>query len=37
MIEPELPNDPIESEEITAVFSKATLVIAWLELQNVGV
>jgi len=37
VIEPELPNDPIESEEITAVFSKATLVIAWLELQNVGV
>ena len=34
VILPELPTDPIESVEIEAVFSKATRVIAWRELQN---
>ena len=34
VILPELPTDPIESVEIEAVFSKATQVIAWRELQN---
>jgi len=34
VIQPELPTDPIELVEIEAVFSKATQVIAWRELQN---
>ena len=34
VIQPELPTDPIELVEIEAVFSKATQVIAWLELQD---
>ena len=34
VIEPELPTDPIVSVEIEAVFSKATQVIAWRELQE---
>jgi len=34
VIPPDLPTDPIESVEIEAVFSKATQVIAWRELQN---
>jgi len=34
VIQPELPTDSIEMVEIEAVFSKATKVIAWRELQN---
>ena len=34
MIEPDLPTDPVVSVEIEAVFSKATQVIAWRELQD---
>jgi hypothetical protein len=34
VIEPDLPTDPVVSVEIEAVFSKATLVIAWRELQD---
>jgi tryptophan-rich hypothetical protein len=34
VIEPDLPTDPIERVEIEAVFSKATQVIAWRELQD---
>ena len=34
VIQPEQPTDPIESVEIEAVFSKATQIIAWRELQN---
>ena len=34
VIEPELPTDPVVSVEIEAVFSKATQVIAWRELQD---
>jgi tryptophan-rich hypothetical protein len=34
VIEPDLPTDPIESVEIEAVFSKATQMIAWRELQD---
>ena len=34
VVQPELPMDPIESVEIEAVFSKATRVIAWRELQD---
>eukprot|EP01032_Pedospumella_encystans_P019800 gene19800-22508_t len=34
VIQPELPTDPIELVEIEAVFSKATQVIAWRELQD---
>ena len=37
VIQPELPNDPIESVEIEAVLSKATQIIAWRELQDDGV
>ena len=33
-IQPEQPADPIESVEIEAVFSKATQVIAWRQLQD---
>jgi tryptophan-rich hypothetical protein len=34
VIQPELPTDPIVSVEIEAVFSKATRIIAWRELQD---
>jgi len=34
VIQPELPADPIVSVEIESVFSKATQVIAWRELQD---
>jgi tryptophan-rich hypothetical protein len=34
VIQAELPTDPIERVEIEAVFSKATLVIAWRDLQD---
>ena len=34
VIEPELPTYPVVSVEIDAVFSKATPVIAWRELQD---
>ena len=34
VIKPEQLNDPIVSVEIEAVFSKATQVIAWRELQD---
>ena len=34
VIEPDLPTDPVVSVEIEAVFSKATQVIAWRELQD---
>jgi hypothetical protein len=34
VIQPDLPTDPVVSVEIEAVFSKATQVIAWLELQD---
>ena len=37
VIQPDLPTDPVVSVEIEAVFSKATQVIAWRELQNDGV
>jgi tryptophan-rich hypothetical protein len=34
VIKPELPTDPIEQVEIEAVFSKATQLIDWRELQD---
>ena len=34
ILQPALPTDPIVSVEIEAVFSKATQVIAWRELQD---
>ena len=34
VIQPELASDPIEQVEIEAVFSKATQVIAWRDLQD---
>jgi tryptophan-rich hypothetical protein len=34
VIQPDLTTDPIVSVEIEAVFSKATQVIAWRELQD---
>ena len=34
VVEPELITDPVVSVEIEAVFSKATQVIAWRELQD---
>jgi tryptophan-rich hypothetical protein len=37
VVQPALPDDPIELVEIESVFSKATHVIAWRELQNEGV
>jgi tryptophan-rich hypothetical protein len=37
VIQPDLPTDPIELVEIESVFSKATQIIAWRELQNEGV
>jgi hypothetical protein len=37
VIQPEEPTHPIELVEIEAVFSKATKVIAWRELQDASV
>lgn len=37
VIEPALPTDPIECVEIEAVFSKATQIIQWRELQDAAV
>ena len=37
VIQPDLPTDPVVSVEIEAVFSKATQVIAWRELQDKSV
>ena len=37
VIQPELPTQPIELVEIESVFSKATQVIAWRDLQDDGV
>ena len=37
VIQPDIATDPIESVEIEAVFSKATQVIPWRELQDDGV
>jgi tryptophan-rich hypothetical protein len=37
VIQPEQLTDPIEDVEIEAVFSKATQIIAWRELQNESV
>ena len=37
VIEPDLPTDPIELVEIEAVFSKATQIMPWRELQDAGV
>jgi tryptophan-rich hypothetical protein len=34
VIQPALPADPIELVEIEAVFSKATQILAWRELQD---
>ncbi len=34
VIQPEQPGDPIELVEIESVFSKATQVIAWRDLQD---
>jgi tryptophan-rich hypothetical protein len=34
VIKPELPNEPVEFVEIESVFSKASQVIPWRELQN---
>ncbi len=34
VIQPDLPTDPIESVEIEAVFSKASQIITWRELQD---
>jgi tryptophan-rich hypothetical protein len=34
VIQPELPTDPIETVEIEAVFSNATQVISWRDLQD---
>jgi tryptophan-rich hypothetical protein len=34
VIKPEEPSDPIELIEIEAVFSKATQIISWRELQD---
>jgi tryptophan-rich hypothetical protein len=37
VIKPELPTEPIELVEIESVFSQATQVIPWRDLQNDGV
>ncbi len=37
VIQPEPPTDPIELVEIEAVFSKATQIISWRELQDATV
>ena len=34
VIQPELPTDPIDWVEIESVFSQATQLIAWRDLQN---
>ena len=34
MIQPEVETDPVEFVEIESVFSKATQIIQWRELQN---
>ena len=34
VIQPDMPTDPVVSVEIEAVFSKATQVIAWRDLQD---
>jgi tryptophan-rich hypothetical protein len=34
VIQPDLPTDPVVSVEIEAVFSKATQVISWRDLQD---
>ena len=34
VIQPDLPTDPIEFVEIEAVFSKATQIMPWRELQD---
>ena len=37
VIKPEMPTDPIELVEIESVFSKATQVIAWRDLQDADI
>ena len=37
VIKPKLPDGPVELVEVEAVFSKATQVIAWRDLQNADV
>ncbi|MDM7943985.1 MAG: TIGR02450 family Trp-rich protein [Hydrogenophaga sp.] len=37
VIQPDLPTDPIVLVELEAVFSKATQIIPWRELQDEGV
>ena len=37
VVQPEQPTDPIELVEIEAVFSKATRIINWRELQDASV
>lgn len=37
VIQPDLPTDPIELVEIEAVFSKATQIMPWRDLQDEGV
>jgi tryptophan-rich hypothetical protein len=37
IIQPELPTDPVEQVEIEAIFSKATQIISWRELQDESV
>lgn len=34
VIKPELPNEPVEFVEIESIFSKASHVIPWRDLQN---
>jgi tryptophan-rich hypothetical protein len=34
VVQPALPSDPVELVEMESVFSKATQVIAWRDLQN---
>ena len=34
VMQPELPNEPVEFVEIESVFSKASQVIPWRDLQN---
>ncbi len=37
VIQPELATDPVVSVELEAVFSKATQIIAWRDLQDDGI
>jgi tryptophan-rich hypothetical protein len=37
VIQPELPDAPVEFVELEAVFSKATQVLAWRQLQDTAV